>query len=230
MDNKTGSGDSCQCDHGSVSLLSYPTDDGCSSGPSQPRRDIPPSPSNVFAKIKDKFPTNTPSREYDDQIEGTCTMHKTITSKAEALIGKKGLSWPWKEKDQEGSVTGDTHFVWPWLHNNKGNDSIPQKGNCTLKPENQVNESNQSATNEASRVRTSLFNANCTSSGSSSGNTDSSANKEDMDIDCLDYEVSWEDLTIGQRIGQGNVFQHPTTKKTNFSFCTCVSLPLEYLF
>ncbi|XP_004296242.1 PREDICTED: uncharacterized protein LOC101312816 [Fragaria vesca subsp. vesca] len=199
LDNKTGSGDSRQCDHGSVSLLSDPTDDGCSSGPSQPRRDIPPSPSSVFANIKNKFPTNTPSREYDDQIEGTCTMHKTITSKAEALIGKKGLSWPWKEKEQEGSVTGDTHFVWPWLHNNKGNDSIPQKGNCTLKPENQVSESNQSATNEDSGIRTSLFNANCTSSGSSS------RSKEDVDIDCLYYEVSWEDyLTIGQRIGQGS--------------------------
>ena len=67
-----------------------------------------------------------------------------------------------------------------------------------------MNESNRPATNEASGVWTSLFNVNCTSSGSSSGSINSSAKKEDVDIDCLDYEVLWEDMIIGERIGQGN--------------------------
>jgi serine/threonine protein kinase len=29
-------------------------------------------------------------------------------------------------------------------------------------------------------------------------------NKVDMDSDCLDYEILWEDLTIGEQIGQGS--------------------------
>ncbi|KAM5568742.1 hypothetical protein ABKV19_016326 [Rosa sericea] len=187
---------------GSVSHLSDHLEDGCSSGASTPRGDIRPSPFGMFAKIKDKFP-GKPSGEYDDQSEGKRPMHKIITSKAEAWIGKKGLSWPWKENQKEGSVTRRTHFVWPWLHNDQGNDSIPQAGNCALKPENQVNESNRPATNEASGAWTSLFNVNCTS-GSSSGSTNSSAKKEDVDIDCLDYEVLWEDMIIGEGIGQGS--------------------------
>ncbi|XP_061990276.1 uncharacterized protein LOC133708770 [Rosa rugosa] len=203
LDDKAGSGDSCWCDHGSVSHLSDHLEDGCSSGASTPRGDIRPSPFGMFAKIKDKFP-GKPSGEYDDQSEGKRPMHKIITSKAEAWIGKKGLSWPWKENEKEGSVTRSTHFVWPWLHNDQGKDSIPQEGNCALKPENQVNESNRPATNEASGAWTSLFNVNCTRSGSSSGSTNSSAKKEDVDIDCLDYEVLWEDMIIGERIGQGS--------------------------
>ncbi|XP_062005312.1 uncharacterized protein LOC133746566 isoform X1 [Rosa rugosa] len=41
-------------------------------------------------------------------------------------------------------------------------------------------------------------------SGSSSGSINSSAKKEDVDIDCLDYEVLWEDMILGERIGQGS--------------------------
>jgi hypothetical protein len=29
-------------------------------------------------------------------------------------------------------------------------------------------------------------------------------NKVDPDTDCLDYEILWEDLTIGEQIGQGS--------------------------
>ncbi len=31
-------------------------------------------------------------------------------------------------------------------------------------------------------------------------------NKLDVDTDCLDYEILWEDLTIGEQIGQGSQF------------------------
>ncbi|KAF9607078.1 hypothetical protein IFM89_031079 [Coptis chinensis] len=49
-----------------------------------------------------------------------------------------------------------------------------------------------------------LFNVNNTSSVSSSESTSSShINKVDMETDCLDYEILWEDLTIREQIGQG---------------------------
>ncbi|XP_073024202.1 probable serine/threonine-protein kinase SIS8 [Primulina eburnea] len=48
-------------------------------------------------------------------------------------------------------------------------------------------------------------NVNSTSSASSCGSTSSSAvNKVDMDSDSLDYEILWEDLTLGEQIGQGS--------------------------
>ena len=50
----------------------------------------------------------------------------------------------------------------------------------------------------------SSFNVNSTSSASSCGSTSSTVNKVDLDTDCFDYEILWEDLTIGEQIGQGN--------------------------
>lgn len=65
-------------------------------------------------------------------------------------------------------------------------------------------ESNRLALNEDSGSWTS-FKANSTTSASSSECTNSNAgNKVDVDIDCLDYEVLWEDMIIGEQIGQGN--------------------------
>ncbi|KAL8540021.1 hypothetical protein ACS0TY_001568 [Phlomoides rotata] len=46
---------------------------------------------------------------------------------------------------------------------------------------------------------------NSTSSASSFGSASSSAlNKVDVDTDNLDFEILWEDLTIGEQIGQGS--------------------------
>lgn len=57
----------------------------------------------------------------------------------------------------------------------------------------------------ASGSWSSSFNVNSTSSASSCGSTSSSAvNRVDVDTDSLDYEILWEDLTIGEQIGQGN--------------------------
>ncbi|KAL2548469.1 putative serine/threonine-protein kinase PITSLRE [Forsythia ovata] len=73
------------------------------------------------------------------------------------------------------------------------------------KKENQVSETNRTANSEASGSWSSPFNVNSTSTASSGGSTSSTAvNKIDMVSDCLDYEILWEDLTIGEQIGQGS--------------------------
>ncbi|PQQ20387.1 myosin light chain kinase smooth muscle [Prunus yedoensis var. nudiflora] len=204
MDREGGSGDSHYSDHGSDSLFSDHREDANSSGASTPRGDMPPSPFGVFSQIDEKSP-GKPSRDSGDESEGKPSIQKIISTKAEAWMGKKGLSWPWKGNEREGSDAKTTRFVWPWLHNEQENDSVHQKSYFGSKPESQVNENNRTANNEASGSWTSSFNVNSTSSASSCGSTSSSAvNKVDVDSDCLDYEILWEDLIIGEQVGQGS--------------------------
>lgn len=203
MEHEGGSGDSHHSDHGfSDAVLSDHREDATSSGNSTPRGDIPPCSFGVFSHGDEKSP-GKPSRDFGDESEGKPAIHKIITSKAEAWMGKKGLSWPWKG-EREGSDVRTARFAWPWLHNDQENEFVHQKTPSSgPKPECQASESNRPG-NEASGSWSSL-NVNSTSSASSCGSTTSSAvNKVDMDTDCLDYEILWEDLTIGEQIGQGS--------------------------
>lgn len=178
-----------------------------------------PSPCGKFsqATYEEHFPGNN-SRCSGDESEGKQGISKIITSKAEALIGKTGLTWPWKGNDRENSESKATRFVWPRLHNDLENDLDLQKTSAVqAKPDNQ--ETNRISNNEASGSWSSSFNVNSTSSASSCGSTSSSAvNKIDMDTDCLDYEIVWEDLTIGEQIGQGKPYPFYKLLYMKFSF------------
>uniref|UniRef100_A0A5B7AT19 non-specific serine/threonine protein kinase n=1 Tax=Davidia involucrata TaxID=16924 RepID=A0A5B7AT19_DAVIN len=208
MDHEGGSGDGHHSDHGFLdAALSDHREDATSSGASTPRGDMPPSPFGVFSQVahEEHFPGKS-SRDSSDESEGKPGIHKIITSKAEAWIGRKGISWPWKGNEREGSEAKTSHFVWPWSHNDQESDSGHEKCfNSGTKQESQVGESNRPANNEASGSWSSSFNVNSTSSASSCGSANSSAvNKVDMDTDCLNCEILWEDLTIGEQIGQGS--------------------------
>eukprot|EP00257_Ricinus_communis_P025705 XP_025013119.1 serine/threonine-protein kinase PITSLRE isoform X2 [Ricinus communis] len=206
MDREGGSGDSHQSDHGfSDAALSDHREDANSSGASTPRGDIHPSQFGTFSHVDEKSPMKA-IRDSGYESEGKPGIHKIITSKAEAWIGKKGLSWPWKGIEREGPDTKTSRFVWPWLQNDQESELLHQRSPpAGAKPESQLNESNRPTNNEASGSWSSSVNVNSTSSASSCGSTSSSAiNKVDMDIDCLDYEILWEDLTIGEQIGQGS--------------------------
>ncbi|KAJ6768513.1 SERINE/THREONINE-PROTEIN KINASE TNNI3K-RELATED [Salix koriyanagi] len=204
MDREGGSGDSHYSDHGySDATLSDHREDANSSGASTPRGDLHPSPFGVFSHLDDKSPVK-PSRDSSDDSEGKPAIHKIITSKAEAWIGKKGLSWPWKGNEKEGSEARTTRFGWPWLQNDQESETSHQRSPSSgAKSESQVSESIRPSTNEASGSWSSV-NVNSTSSASSCGSTSSTVNKVDMDTDCLDYEIMWEDLTVGEQIGQGS--------------------------
>ncbi|CAI9776196.1 unnamed protein product [Fraxinus pennsylvanica] len=180
-DFEGGSGDSHHSDHGFLDAASSDhREDAASSGASTPRGDVHPSSFGVFSSAShEEHSPGRPSRESGDESEGKPGISKIITSKAGALIGKKGLPWPWKGNEQDdGTEAKTSRFVWPWLHNDLENESGSWSSSA---------------------------NVNSTSSVSSYGSTSSSAvNKVDLDTDCFDYEILWEDLTIGEQIGQGS--------------------------
>ncbi|XP_062108799.1 uncharacterized protein LOC133819543 [Humulus lupulus] len=203
VDREGGSGDSYS-DPGYLDAInSDQREDANSSGASTPRGEVSVLPFGFFSNLDERSP-GKPSRDSGDESEGKSAIHKMISSKAEAWMGKKGLSWPWKGNDREGSDVKTPRFVWPWLQNDQENDSSNLKNPIT-KLENHANDFNRHANNEASGSWSSSFNVNSTSSVSSCGSTSSSTvNKVDIDTDCLDYEILWEDLTIGEQIGQGS--------------------------
>ncbi|MBA0588739.1 hypothetical protein Gorai_001831 [Gossypium raimondii] len=200
-DPEGGSGDSHYSDHGlSDAVLSDHKEDANSSGASTPRGDLHPSAFGVFSPFDEKSPART-SRDFGDENEGKPAILKIMT-----LMGKKGITWPWKGNDREGPETRTTRFVWPWLSTDQENETFQPKAPYSgTKSEGHVNESNKSVNNEAASGSWSSANVNSTSSASSCGSTSSSAvNRVDLDTDCLDYEILWEDLTIGEQIGQGS--------------------------
>lgn len=205
LDHEGGSGDSHYSDHGySDAVLSDNREDAASSGASTPRGEVLPSPFGRFSHANyDELSPGKNSRDSGDESEGKSGISKLISSRAEAWISKKNLSWPWKGNDREATDTRSGHFAWPWLHNDQENEFDQHKTSTISKPD--PHEPNRAANNEASGSWSSSFNVNSTSSASSCGSTSSSAvNKVDMDTDCLDYEILWEDLTVGEQIGQGS--------------------------
>nr|GEV10680.1 dual specificity protein kinase splA-like [Tanacetum cinerariifolium] len=169
-------------------------EDGYSSGASTPRGDIPQSPFTV-----------KPSTDSGDESENKPGIHKILSSKAEAWMGKKGITWPWKGSEREGGSTSSDskvgRFGLHWLNNDQEHESGQQTSSS--KVDNQAWENTNR--NDASGSWSSSFNVNSTSSASSCGSTNSSTiNKADMDTDSLDYEILWEDLIIGEQIGQGS--------------------------
>ncbi|KAL7595218.1 uncharacterized protein LOC111880996 [Lactuca sativa] len=177
-------------------------EDGYSSGASTPRGDLPQSPFAGGFSSKDQI-TGKPLGDSGDEGENKPGIHKLLSSKAEAWMGKKGITWPWKGNDNRegGSDPKTGRFGLHWLHNNN-NDQEHESGQQT-KVESQPWENTNR--NEASGSWSSSFNVNSTSSASSCGSTNSSAiNKVDVDTDSLDYEILWEDLIIGEQIGQGS--------------------------
>jgi len=142
----------------------------------------------------------------DESGEGKVGLHRILSSKAEALLNKKGISWPWKGRENEGPDERN-HVILPWLHGDQENGPNHRKvSDSSIAPDAQGAEHNQPSKNEASGSWSS-FNNNSTSSASSTGSTNSSAlYKVDHEADCLDYEILWEDLVIGEQIGQGSCF------------------------
>ncbi|XP_049377468.1 uncharacterized protein LOC125842248 [Solanum stenotomum] len=203
-----GSGDSHHSDHAfSDAALLDQREDANSSGASTPRGDVHFSPFGVFTNVaKEEHTPEKSSRDSGDESEGKPGISKIITSKAEAWMVKKNLSWPWKGNEREVSEAKATRFVWPWLNNDQDNEwNHFKSSNAVSTPDDQIMESNRTATNEAWGSWSSSFNVNSTSSASSTDSTTSTAvNKVDADTDCLDYEILWEDMTIGEQIGQGS--------------------------
>ncbi|XP_042437186.1 probable serine/threonine-protein kinase DDB_G0282963 [Zingiber officinale] len=195
-ERENGAKDGDCSDHDAVS--SDHKEDGSSSGakPSTTKEVVPFDASDAVGE-------KSPGKEVksnQDEDQGKPSILKLI-SKTESFLANKGISWPWKGHEHDGN-DAKKQFVWPWLHSDQENDDHNlEASESGRKPDNQVTENNHTCNISG----TSSHNANSTSSISSNCSTSSSTvQRMDMDSDCLDYEILWEDLTIGEQIGQGS--------------------------
>lgn len=197
MQRETWFANSCPSDH----ELSDHKEDAASSGASTPRGE---NPASQFGSISPVFHgEKSPGKGAGctEEEDGKSGIHKIISSKAEAWIAKKGKSWPWKGNDREAPRS-----IKPLVGADLEDPPDQQKGtDSNQKSDPHSGELNRPVHYEASGSWSSP-NMNSTSSVSSSGSTNSSTlHKADVDSDCLDYEILWEDLTIGEQIGQGSL-------------------------
>ncbi|XP_009791600.1 uncharacterized protein [Nicotiana sylvestris] len=190
----------------SGAALSDHWEDANSIGARTRLEDVHTSPFGLFSILaKEEHSPGKLSSYSGDESGGKQGICKAITFKAEAWMAKKSLPWPWKGNNRDVSETESTRLVRAWLNNNHENEFNYINSYNALEPDNQFIDTNWTTTNEASGSWSTSFDVNSTSSTSSCGSTSSSdVNKVDMDTDCPDYEILWEDLTIGEHIGEGN--------------------------
>ncbi|CAL1397429.1 unnamed protein product [Linum trigynum] len=169
-----GSGDGHHSDHGFADVAAEHRDDANSSGAGMPR---------ASSRRGDFHPSPSVVSPSGDDSEGKPAILKVITSKAEVCMGKKGLSCPWKGHEREVPEARMTKFVWPWSqHDQEGEMNRPSNA-----------------------WSLSSGNVNSTSCVSSCGSTSSSTgNRIDVEPDSWNYDILWEDLTIGEQIREGS--------------------------
>ncbi|KAK8681982.1 hypothetical protein V6N13_054379 [Hibiscus sabdariffa] len=172
--------------------------DATSSGACTPRGVIQSGALGVFYPLNSESTVEI-SRYCGDESEGKPTSQKFMN-----LMAKKGISWPWEGNDREESEAKTARLVWPWAGDDQENETFMLKSPyLCLKYENHIDECNRPV-NEAPGSSSSSANANSTSSSSNSGSTGSSpVNRIDLDTDCIDYEILWEELTTREQIGKG---------------------------
>ncbi|PPD99632.1 hypothetical protein GOBAR_DD03344 [Gossypium barbadense] len=175
-------------------------EDATYSGVCTPKGDMWP-PSHDVLHPFDNVSTVMNSIDFGDENEGKPAIQKFTT-----FIAKTGISLPWKGNSQEESEAKTTHSIRPCEGNDQQNETFLLKGPYLGKKlEDHINEHDSPINNEASGFSSSSANVNSTSSTRSSGSTGGSpVNIVHMDTDCVDNEILWEELTIGEQIGQGS--------------------------
>ncbi|KAI3838670.1 hypothetical protein MKW92_041652 [Papaver armeniacum] len=143
--------------------------------------------------------------------EGKIGIHKIHTSTAEACTSKKNMTCPWKGSEHDGLVARTTGDIFAWMTSKKEDDfDRPKSSDSCGKPEFQVPGSGQigneaygfySSSSKSGYGFYSYSGKSDVSSVSSNGST--SLNSFDTTTDLSDYEILWEELTVGEEIGRG---------------------------
>ncbi|TKW02416.1 hypothetical protein SEVIR_8G242700v4 [Setaria viridis] len=169
-----------------------------SSGTDTPRGDVV---HDGFVKGENS-PGKSSKTSSDEPGEGNERLYK-ITSKAEELLAKKGISWPWKGHEHNG--TGKSYMNPSQFHDKQENEQMHQAGpESIVIPDYQDSECAQESKYEVTGSWW-CFNNDSLSSMDSSISTNSSAiERVDHEADCLDYEILWEDLVLGEQVGHGS--------------------------
>ncbi|KAJ9559368.1 hypothetical protein OSB04_013982 [Centaurea solstitialis] len=157
----------------------------------------PQSQYRVFSSVHEDF-TVGPATDSSEGNGNRPGIHKVLSSKAEAWMGRKGISWPWKRNDECEAVTYDRR-----IDCDQEQESGPQMScGASIKVEDEVSETASAGyTNESPRSWFSSCGATTSSSTSTNAN---SVAKVGNDIDNLDVEILWDDLIIKEQIGQGS--------------------------
>ncbi|KAK8585889.1 hypothetical protein V6N13_050859 [Hibiscus sabdariffa] len=173
-------------------------EDATCSGARTPRGESQSFPLGVFCPLYGESTVKI-SRDFGDESEG-----KPGSQKFMNLMAKKGISWPWNGNNREESEARTGRFVWPWAGDDLENDAFQLKSPYLgIKYEDHIDECNRPINNEASGSSSSSANVNGTSSSGSTGS--SPVNRIDLDTDCVAYEILWEELTIGEQVGQESI-------------------------
>lgn len=160
----------------------------------------------------DNFPGKSSKTSSDDSGDGNERLCK-ISSKTEDLLAKKGISWPWKGHEHSGPDKG--HMNPLQFHDKQDNDQIHLVGpESIIIPDYQDSDSTQESRYEVTGNWWSFNNDSFNSLGSSLSSNSSAIERVDLEADCLDYEILWEDLVLGEQVGQG----------MRFSLCKCFYL------
>ncbi|KAI3903345.1 hypothetical protein MKW98_031999 [Papaver atlanticum] len=170
------------------------------------RRDVPPSPSGApFETVSvEKFLAS-------GEGEGKIGIQKSHASTPEACTSKKNMPFPWTGSGHDGLVARTTHGMFAWMRSEQEDDFYrPKSSDSSGKPEIQVLGSNQFG-NEAYGFYSSSDKSGYgfySSSGKSdvssvSSNGSTSLSSFDTGTDSSDYDILWEELTVGEEIGRG---------------------------
>ena len=193
-------GQNCSEQYGGVSESQYSED----ASKEEPTSSGTNTPINVlhdgFVK-RENSPGNSSKTSSDDSGEGNERLYK-ISLKAEELFAKKGISWPWKGYEHNG--LGKSQMNPPQFHEKQENDQVHQGGpESIVIPDFQDSESAHENKYEVTGSWWSFNNDSLSSIDSSISTNSSAIERLDHEADCLDYEILWEDLVIGEQVGQG---------------------------
>ncbi|XP_057850124.1 uncharacterized protein LOC131060764 isoform X1 [Cryptomeria japonica] len=152
-----------------------------------------------FRKLRGTSESNTCNE--GEKKKGICN---TLGSKAETWMAKKGKLWKWGGECHVEEIKN--HFVTPWMNIDKENDSENhKKKNTSYRRESYSNDVNKSRFNDCSILWLSNNAASVSHNGRISSINCRNTKSLEIGLGTLDCEILWEDLTIGEYLGQGNV-------------------------
>ncbi|CAH8356616.1 unnamed protein product [Eruca vesicaria subsp. sativa] len=166
--------------------------------------------SKVSNKVRAKMRAGDNSATLSDGVCGaTLSDNSEDASSCSGSIQKVDLIYPPfgvfscdEKAEQEVSKGRPGHSEWTWVQNEQEKDKYQQiNPYYDVNSESDSSDSSKASNNETSSMWSSSVNANSTRSTSTCG---SATSRVDTETDCLEYEILWDDLTIGEDIGRGS--------------------------
>ncbi|KAI3512373.1 hypothetical protein L1887_19688 [Cichorium endivia] len=144
---------------------------------------------------------------FGDEGKNKPGIHKIMSSKADAWMGKKRSVWPWEGNERVESVDPIFgRFFWQRLDINQDHELGLRTSSCASSKLNcQLLENTNNKIEPSGLWFASSHVSSSTSSSSSGADIKNNAIiKVERETDSLGYEILWEDLIIQEQIGQGS--------------------------